>query len=279
MSSLFFKELLKRITGNYKKAVIFTHYTKFNIAKKFSQFLNNPHIIIVNEINHPKNLTKYLKNIINSSDLIIECWDSNFLNKFENKLEKYVLKQKRKLLLLLDWKIKYFNKKYFNENYKKLKTVGKKILKIISNTKDLEIRGKNIHIILKPDKIKWHLMDGICKPGTITQFPDGEIFCCSKKIPIKYFKYDPHKLKIEKGVVYDTLHRTKLGRIIELGIGINPILKGNENIVSFDEKALTTIHLGINGFNGHHYEIIFKNIELKIDGKKVNLFKKFTQFP
>jgi len=279
MKNTIIKKTLKRSVGNYNRSLILAHYSKLQIAKKISCLLNKTSIIIINENKQPKILSKNLKEKIISSDLIIECLNSSFLGEFEEKLEKFILNKKKKLLLLIDWEKRHFNKKYFITNYEKIRNIGRKLLNQIKKIKIIEIEGKNIQINLKPKNIKWSLMDGKCKAGIVTQFPDGEICGYSNKMDINGYLEDKNIgfIKINRGIAYGKFpYKIKLAKIVEFGIGINPNLKGDEKIVSFDEKALNTIHLGI-GKKEYHHDILVKNIKFKFDGNYVNLLKLFSK--
>lgn len=169
------------------------------------------------------------------------------------------------------------------------------ILKKNKELKTLLENGQRFHLIDENGTslhFKRYKYKVLCESGiydrnhTIQQLPGGETFIpvdSNKTNGVIVFDIGNYKKALE--VKNGFIHMSKLSNkyedthICEFGLGTNPNVKYIKNF-SISEKAYGTCHLGFGNnlsFGGvnkypYHYDIVFSNFKLYIDGNKVQLY-------
>lgn len=239
------EEVLRQSIHGSKSIIILSDRSRNEIAFMVSKLLrNSPVVLIGNNITE-----KNLKNIL-INDTIVCCFDSRKYSIYK-KLEDTAIKSNKSIVMLLDWKMKHFENKYWKVGNLAISNFGKGLKSILEKTRTVRVIGVDFDFSVDVKNKKWVLMDGICKRGESTQLPDGEIFT-----------------DVTKDDITGNYRTYKRSKLVEFGIGINANLDGRENIVSFDEKAFGTVHLGFNTHVGHR-DFVIGNIRLFLDGKRI----------
>lgn len=187
-------------------------------------------------------------------------------------------------------------------DYGKVAESADKVHGLLKKTRTIRVVSKKgTDITFKVNPQKWHADTGICAKGKFINLPGGEIFIAPDDAfgtyvvdgsmgdfgildkPIKVEVRDRQAVSITGGRADELAAmldaKGKPGRnIAELGIGLNPSAKLIGNTLE-DEKVKGTIHvaLGDNStFGGNvkagiHIDGIIKDVEVYLDGKRIEL--------